>query len=636
MPFGQTEPAFNKDVAFYVFTMPMLNFVHGWLLGAAITILIATLVLYYINFSLRGAGLKITPGLKVHLSIIVAILMFVLAWGHWLDRWELALSGQGAVFGAAYTDINARKPALLILTIIAAGSGVLILVNAYLRGLRLLIGAVALWIVMAVVLGSLWPATMQQFTVDPNEFVKEAPYIERNIAFTRSGFALDRIEEVFYPAEPAVVTEALIEENLQTINNIRLWDYRPLSDVYKQIQLIRPYYDFKDADVDRYTLDGEYRQVLLSAREVAPEKLAPESQTWVNEKLFYTHGIGLAMSPVTDFTPEGRPEFFAKDIPANGVIPITAGASEGEPEILVENPRIYYGENTTSYVAVNTKTDELDYQTEEGELVRTNYFGTGGVRLSSFVRRLAYAWQFGDLNILISGEITGDSLLLYRRAIQERISVIAPFLLLDKDPYIVAADGQLYWIQDAYTTSDHYPYSQPFNTEPVEGAASVAFNYIRNSVKVTVDSFHGALRFYVWDSSDPVMMTYAKIFPGLFLPKAEMSPSLQEHVRYPQDFFTVQARKYIKYHMRDPQNFYNNEDLWAFSNEKFGQSGDLREVGPYYVIMKLPGEETEEFVQLLPYTPNERQNLNRMVGREKRWRQLRQAPGLRLPEGSSR
>ena len=607
VPFGQTEPAFNKDVAFYVFTMPMLNFVHGWLLGAAITILIATLVLYYINFSLRGTGLKITSGLKVHLSIIVAILMFVLAWGHWLDRWELALSGQGAVFGAAYTDIAARKPALLILTIIASGSGVLILVNAYLRGLRLLIGAVALWIVMAVVLGGLWPATMQQYTVNPNEFIKEAPYIERNIAFTRSGFALDRIEEAFYPAEPARVTERLIEEHSQTISNIRLWDSRPLSDVYKQIQLIRPYYDFKDADVDRYTLGGEYRQVLLSAREVAPEKLAAESRTWVNEKLIYTHGIGLAMSPVTDFTPEGRPEFFAKDIPANGVIPISA--SEGEPEILVENPRIYYGENTTNYVVANTNTDELDYQTEEGELLRTNYFGTGGVRLSSFIRRLAYAWQFGDLNILISGEITGDSLLLYHRAVQERISVVAPFLLLDNDPYIVAADGQLYWIQDAYTTSDHYPYSQPYNTEPVEREASVAFNYIRNSVKVTVDSFHGALRFYLWDSSDPVVMTYAKIFPDLFLPKSEMSPSLREHVRYPQDFFTVQARKYIKYHMRDPQSFYNNEDLWAFSNEKFGQSADLKEVGPYYVIMKLPGEETEEFVQLLPYTPNERQNL---------------------------
>ena len=477
----------------------------------------------------------------------------------------------------------------------------LILINAYLRGLRLLVGGVALWIAMAILLSAAWPAAMQQFTVNPNEFVKEGKYIARNIEFTRSGFGIEieAVEEVFYPAE-ATLTKELIDQNPETINNIRLWDFRPLSDVYKQIQLIRPYYDFKDADVDRYTVNGEYKQVLLSAREVAPEKLELESQTWVNRKLIYTHGIGLAMSPATEFTPEGRPEFYAKDIPSDGRIPVGVDSPSVEPDFIVDNPRIYYGENTIEYVITNTNTDEVDYQTEELGLVRNNYAGDGGVLLGSFLRRAAYAWEFGDINILISGEINNDSLIQYRRQIQERISTVAPFLLLDNDPYIVATPERLFWMQDAYTISDRYPYSDPVD---------MTFNYMRNSVKITVDAYDGTLRFYIWDTSDPLVQTYAGIFPDLFVPKESMPASLQDHVRYPQDLFAIQAQKFIKYHMRESQDFYNNEDLWAFANEKFGQSETLQVVLPYYVIMKLPGEEKEEFVQLIPFTPNQRQNL---------------------------
>ena len=601
VPFGTLDPVFNKDISFFVFSLPVYSFIQGWLLGVAIIIVLATGAMYFVNFNLRGIAFSLTTPMKIQASVIIGILMFVLAWGHWLDRWELVLSDQGAVFGAAYADIHARRPALLILTIIAGASGVLMFANAYLRGVRLLVGAAALWIVMAIALAAVWPALMQQFTVNPNEFVKEAPYIARNIQFTRQGFGLDGIEEAFYQAETSVTAED-VAENTQTVKNIRLWDPRPLSDVYKQIQLIRPYYDFKDADVDRYTIDGEYRQVLLSAREVAPEKLEEESQTWVNRRLIYTHGIGLAMSPATDFTPEGRPEFFAKDIPTDGVIPIASSAS-ADVALQVDNPRIYYGENTVDYVIVNTNTDELDYQTELGELFRNNYSGRGGVRLSSFLRRLAYAWQFADINILISGEITGDSLIQYRREIRERISTVAPFLVLDGDPYIVAAE-RLFWMQDAYTVTDHYPYSDMLG-DP-EG---VSLNYMRNSVKVTVDAFDGTLRFHIWDRSDPIVKTYEKVFPSLFVPKDELPPSLQAHVRYPQDLFAIQAEKYAKYHMRDPQIFYNNEDLWAIPNEKFGQSESLQPVEPYYVIMKLPGEDEVEFVQLLPYTPNQRQNL---------------------------
>lgn len=599
-PFGQAEPVFGQDAGFYVFTLPMLSFLQGWILGVLLLTLIATVAFYFLRYSMQGRRLDLNEtGVKIHLSILAALVMFTIGFGHWIDRWDLLLSAEGAVFGAAYADVNARMPALLIMTIIAVAAGILMLANTYFSGRRLLIGAFALWFVANIVLGTLWPNLIQQFTVNPNEFVREAQYIERNIQFTRMAYGLDRVSEEFYPAETEVNTE-VIQRNPQTINNIRLWDYRPLSDVYKQIQLIRPYYDFRDADVDRYEVGGELRQVLLSAREVAPEKLDAGTQNWTNTRLVYTHGMGIAMSPVTEFTPEGRPEFFAKDIPADGVIPIQAVDAEGSPELLVSNPRIYYGENTIDYVIANTLQEELDYQTESGELFRTNYNGHGGVQLSSVFRRMAYAWQFADVNILISGQITGDSRLQYRRAIQERIHTVAPFLLLDQDPYIVAAEGGLFWIQDAYTHTDRYPYSDPLGGD---------LNYMRNSVKITVDAFTGDLRFYVWDESDSIIRTYERIFPDLFLSQDEMPESLRSHVRYPQDFFRIQAEKYIRYHMQEPQNFYNNEDLWAVSEEKFGQGDALQQVEPYYVIMKLPGEEKEEFVLLLPYTPNERQNL---------------------------
>ena len=601
--FGQTDPVYGQDLSFYIFSLPVYSFIQGWILGLGIVTLIGTIALHFINYTLRGASYEFTGRVIIHLSIIGAIMMLTIAAGHWLDTWALVLSEDGAVFGAAYADLSARQPALRIMTIVAVAAAILMLANIYFRGLRIVIGSVVMWIVLGLVLSTAWPAFIQQFRVTPNEFAKEQPYISRNIEFTRDAFALNRIEEDFYPAESEVSAE-LIQDNLKTVNNIRLWDYRPLSDVYRQIQLIRLYYDFKDADVDRYTIGGEYRQVLLSAREVAPENLDPDSQNWVNNTLVYTHGIGIAMSPVTEFTPEGRPEFFAKDIPVDGAIPIGLQDGITPPELIVDNPRIYYGENTLNYVVVNSNTDELDYQTAEGDLFRTRYSGQGGVQLSSVFRRLAYAWHFGDFNILISGEIIPESRIQYNRAIQERVNKATPFLLLDRDPYIVAADGRLIWVQDAYTTSDHYPYSDPIG-DPATGQ----INYMRNSVKVTIDAYDGSLAYYIWDETDPVVRTYARIFPDLFKSKDEMPEGLKEHVRYPQDFFTVQAERYLKYHMQDPENFYNNEDLWAIPNEKFGQESTVQEVEPYYVIMRLPEEEEEEFVLLMPYTPSQRQNL---------------------------
>ena len=602
--FDTPDPVYGKDVSFYVFSLPLYRVIQGWLLGAGAVILLATLARCFANFSFRGVGFDVTTGLKVQVSIIAAIIMFVLAMGHWLDRWALLLSDQGLVFGATYTDLEARKAALFLLTIFAVTAGLLILVNGYMRGIRLLVGGIALWLVMTILLGTLWPNAVQRFTVTPNELDKEEIYIGRNIEFTRRGFGLADVAERLYPVEPSLTAE-LVNQNVATIDNIRLWDRLPISAVYRFDQVIRPYYDFLEADVDRYVVGGEYRQVMLAAREVALEKLAvenPESQTWINKRLRYTHGFGLAMSPVTEFTEKGRPEFFAKDIPSDGTISVQPKSPIEQPETVIANPRIYYGEQTTDYVLVNTNTPELDYQAS-GELSpeSVQYYGSGGVPIGSFIRRVAYAWQMADLNILITEEVTPDSRIQYRRAIQERISTVAPFLRLDEDPYIVAAEGQMIWVQDAYTTTDGYPYSQPLGG----GGLAKSFNYIRNSVKVTVDAFDGTLTFYIWDPTDPLVRTYSAIYPDLFVSRDEMPDSLRAHVRYPQDLFGFQAATYLKYHMQVPSDFYNLEDIWSLPREKFGQSGDLQPVDPYYVIMKIPGEEQEEFVLLLPYTRNE-------------------------------
>ena len=598
--FGVTEPVFGRDVGFYIFTLPLLDTVRSWVFTASITIGLLTLLVYFINFNLRGVGFLFTGPFKIHISIIAAIIMFTLAAGHWIDRWELVLSESGVVYGAAYADVNARMPALLIMTIVAAVGGVLMIVNAYQRGIRVMVGAVALWVLMSLILTVGWPNALQRFAVNPNEFTREAEYIERNINLTRKAFGLDAISTQSYPAVPNLAPEVL-DANAVTVENIRLWDNGPVSDVYKQIQKIRLYYDFNVADVDRYTVNGHYRQVMVAAREVSPDDLGDEAQTWVNRRLRYTHGFGIAMSPVTEFTSEGRPEFFAKDIPADGVIAVQAEGQSTPPETVIDNPRIYYGEQTTEYVVVNTNTEELDYQV--GEETRNNrYDGAGGVKIGSFINRLAFAWHFGDLNLFISGEINNVSRIQYRRQIAERVSTIAPFLRLDDDPYIVAAEGRLFWIQDAYTVSDHYPYSDPVSSV---GDSEEGFNYIRNSVKVTIDAYDGTPTFYVVDDSDPLVRAYQSMFPKLFVPFEQMPDSLKSHIRYPLDIFAVQAEKYLRYHMLDPRDFYNLEDIWTIATEKFGQGAtQLQPVEPYRAIMKLPGEDRAEFVLLNPFTRN--------------------------------
>ena len=579
--FGIVEPLLGRDVAFYVFSLPFYHYIQGWLLWALVITLIFTAFVYGLNFGFRPSS--VTTGARGHLLALGASIFILIAWNYQLKVFDLVYSDRGVVFGAGYTDVHAQWLAWRILLIISIICALLLLVNIFRRFKNSLLITVGIWIISAILFGSVYPAMVQRFQVEPSELAKERPYIERNINLTRLAFGLDRIEEKDIPVE-LMPSEEDIAQNSATINNIRLWDYRPIKDTYNQIQSIRLYYDFNDTDVDRYVVDGSYRQVILAAREISPEKLASEAQTWVNRSLQFTHGYGVTMSPVNEVSDEGLPALWVRDVPPIGKVEI------GRPEI-------YYGESTNNYVIVNTRVEEFDYPKGDTN-VYTTYIGSSGIRLDSFIRKLAYAWEFGDINILISGELKSESQLLYRRHIQERVQHIAPFLKLDSDPYIVVSEGKLYWVQDAYTTSTRYPYSQPIP----EG-----INYIRNSVKVIIDAYDGSVTFYLIDPDDALAKTYATIFPSLFTPIEEMTASLRAHLRYPVDFFKTQVSVYRTYHMTDPRVFYNKEDMWAVPTEIYGDAE--RTMEPYYVIMKLPGEEGEEFLLLLPLNPSQKDNM---------------------------
>jgi len=581
-PFGITDPVFYKEASFYIFSLPFLSFIRSWLLGALIVTLLGSVGVYVVSYAVKRFKFDSARSVLVHLAGLVIAILALSAWSYWLGIWELVFSTRGVVFGASYADIHAKLPAqwiLLSVVLICIG---LALISVLRRNFRWFLYGIGGWIVVAIIVGAIFPAVVQRFQVQPNELARETPYIEYNIQFTREAFALDQVEEQPFPAEETPSSQD-VEQNQVTINNIRLWDHRPLKDTYNQIQSIRLYYDFNDVDVDRYTIDGEYRQVMLSARELSAEKLAEEAQTWVNRRLQFTHGYGIALSPVNEITTQGLPNLLIKDIP-----PV------GSPNI--EQPQIYFGEKTTHYVIVKTKTEEFDYPMGD-ENVYGYYQGEGGVGLGGFVRRLAYAWQFGDLNILISNELTPESRVLYYRNIKDRVNHLAPFLKLDNDPYLVVMDGRLFWIQDAYTTSNRYPYSQPL---------SGGLNYIRNSVKVVIDAYNGSATFYITDPDDALIRTYQAIFPQLFVSAEQMPDYLRAHWRYPEDMFNIQARVYQSYHMRDARVFYNKEDLWAMPKEVY--AGSEQPMEPYYVIMRLPNEEKEEFLLMLPFTPVNKNN----------------------------
>jgi len=576
--FDLVDPIFNLDSGFYVFALPVWRFVQSWLIGLLVLCVIGVGAIYGISLSLqRSTFSSLSQGVRAHLSVLACLFLLLMAANYTLETWDLVHSPRGAVFGGGYTDVTAQLFALRVLTGLALLTAVLFLASVFLRSFTLPVGGLGVLLAAAILLGNLYPSFVQRFEVVPNELEKERPYIAQNIRFTRYGFGLDRIGDRPFGGD-AALTRAAIDRNPDTIQNIRIWDPNPLRETYNQIQSIRLYYDFLDVDVDRYVIDGKYRQVMLSVRELSPEKLASQAQTWVNQRLVFTHGYGVTFSPVNEVSQEGLPRLLIQDVPPTGFMEIN-------------RPEVYYGEKPDKYVVVKAITEEFDYPKGEAN-VNTTYQEESGVRLSSPLRRLAFAWRFGDMNLLISSQLTPESSVLFYRQIRQRVAQIAPFLTLDRDPYIAVVDGRLVWLLDAYTTTDKLPYAERYQKR---------FNYIRNSVKVTVDAYTGAVSFYVAEPTDPLIQTYARIFPTLFRSLDEMSPAIRAHLRYPEDLFLAQAEMYRTYHVNDPQTFYNREDIYSLPLEIRGDQE--QEVRPYYVIMRLPGEQREEFLLMLPFTP---------------------------------
>jgi uncharacterized membrane protein (UPF0182 family) len=581
-PSGLADPLFGKDISFYLFQYPFIDAVNTTVRGliAVSALLTALVYLFRGGIVFLGKFLTIESAVKRHLGVLMSLYLLSLSLGFYLDRYGTLLTEHSVLFGASYTDVHARLFALSVMAVLGVAAAAIVPVFATRRSLLVPIITLGA-LIAAYFLGlKVYPEAIQSFQVSPNESVLEKPYIADHIRFTRYGFGLENMELQPFAANKEL-TFTDIKKNLSTIQNIRLWDEEPLLKTYSQLQQIRTYYHFNDVDNDRYTVNGNYLQVMLSPRELSYADLPGKS--WINERLVFTHGFGLALGPVSGITKEGLPEFYIKDIP-----PVSSAGPK------VTRPEIYYGESPNDYVIVNTKTREFGYPTT-GENVYSVYDGKGGVRLGSALSRLLYAVYFGNLKIILSSDVTDESRILYNRRIIKRVSAIAPFLSYDPDPYLVIKDdGRLAWIIDAYTQSSALPYSKP-----LPGGA----NYIRNSVKAVVDAYDGSVSFYVVDNKDILVRTYGAVFPTLFRPLDEMPADLRRHIRYPRALLKIQARMFSTFHMTDPSVFYNKEDLWEIPSYR------QKTMDPYYLITKLPGHSEEEFILLLPFTPSKRDNL---------------------------
>lgn len=583
VPFDRTDPVFNKDFSFYIFTLPALELLRSWLLNVTVTIMFASAAIYFVAALLRGKRLSFEGGMRIHLLLMGSLFMVLVAAGYWFERYELLYSPAGAVFGVGFTDGHVTLPALTLLAAASLACAVIIVAGIRSWNNRSLLIIPAALVGLHILAGSVIPAMVQRLYVEPSELAREEPFLAHNIELTREAYNLTELQSRSHPALGSL-DMATVRANQGTIRNVRLWDEGPLLQSYNQIQFFRLYYDFLAVHTDRYRVDGELRQVMLATRELSAEKLPDEAQRWVNRHLQFTHGYGVAVTPVTEVDQGGRPGFFLKDVPPRG-------------RLTLERPEIYYGLKSLDYLIVQSGMREFNYPGPVGP-VYTRYDGTGGIPLNSLTRRALFALMFMDLNILISGEILPESRIQYRRTVPERFSAVTPFLLRDGEAYPVIADGRLLWIQDAYTRTARYPYATPWQNE---------FNYIRNSVKAVVDAYHGTMDFYVSDSSDPLIRTYQAIFPDLFKPMSEMPGYLRDHLRYPLDLFTVQTQMLLQYHMEDPTIFYNKEDQWSIPvQSSFGTTEDLK---PYYIVARLPGEPREEFLLIQPFTPSSRHNL---------------------------
>lgn len=586
--FGIADPAFGRDVSYYTFVLPFYLFLKSWSMGTIILSIVAVGFIYLLsgNVKFEQNKFSISDQAKKHILTLVMLIAIIIAWSYWLKGYQLLFSKRGLIFGASFTDLKVVRYSYYFMIAVSLFTALLTFSGARKRQFKQPLIGYGILIGAAILFTGIIPGVSQQISVKPNELVKELPYIKHNINFTRKGFNLDIIERESFPvAESLSLADFSPEGGVK--KHIRLWDHRPLKSTFSQIQEFRLYYDFYDVDVDRYTFGDDYRQVMLSAREINYDQISQEAKTWVNEKLQFTHGYGAVMSPVNEIGEEGLPNLIVKDIPPKVTVPLE-----------FNRPEIYYGELTETYAIVNTKLAEFDYPAGDSN-VTTRYEGLGGLPIKNSFRRLLLAIQLRSIEIIFTRYLNADSRIMLYRSIQQRVPKIAPFLRYDPDPYLVIHDGRLFWIYDAYTMTDQFPYSTPHRD---------GYNYIRNAVKVTVDAYNGDVTYYVINRKDPVIQTYMKIFPEMFRDFSDMPQGLKHHIRYPMYIFSIQAELYSTYHMTDPQVFYNKEDKWTIPQEIYGETET--QMIPYYTIIKFPDATgKEEFVLILPFTPVNKNNM---------------------------
>lgn len=603
--FNIKDPIFNNDISFYVFVLPLLKSVVGLLLFLIIMLLILTFMAYVMLFSFRRGNStefdsddlfrsrripsflnnKALKNAVFQLGVLGSSILVILGINLWLNTYELLYSSRGVIFGAGFTDVNITLWVYRAMAVASLIYAFIFLMSIRRRSFKKAV--IGLVVLLAIsIIGNIAGGLVQRFIVEPDEISKEEKYIEYHIEYTQKAYGLDDVEEREFPVSQDLTKEDLLE-NQDIVNNIRINDYLPIAQTYNQLQAIRLYYTFNDVDIDRYMVDGKYTQVFLSARELDQESL--QTVTWINKHLKYTHGYGIVLSPVNAVTASGQPDLLIKNIP-----PVS------DSDLKIERPEIYFGESTNDYIIVNTDEMEFDYP-EGSDNKHTTYEGTAGIELKG-INRLLYAIREKNYKILVSSNINSDSRIVMYRNIMDRVNRIAPFMEYDEDPYIVLNqdDGKLYWIIDGYTVTDKYPYSKPYSEK-------TDINYIRNSVKVVIDAYNGTTRFYIFDGDDPIVQTYKKIFPDLFVDGSEMPQGLLSHIRYPQTFFDIQSEVYRIYHIDNPMVFYNEEDLWDIAQEKY--MSDVLQVESNYVMFKLPDEEKVEFLLTVPYTPRTKPNM---------------------------
>lgn len=639
VPFKVDDPLYGRDISFYVFRLPFLSYVIDWLFVAFVLVLLLTAVAHYLNGGIRlqSALQRVTPQVKAHVSVLLGMIALTKAAGYYLQRFELNFSTSGFVHGAGYTDVNARQKALGLLTLIMIAAFVLVIANIWRRGWALPGVATVAWAVSAFAAGILYPTYVQNVTVNPAENARERPYIVRNIEATRAAYGIEGVKETPYQYTESL-TAGDLEKNAASVRNIRLWDPSRLVATYQGLQELRSFYRFSDVDIDRYVVDDQVRSVVLAVRGLDTEGI-PGRKAWVNTHLQYTHGYGAVLSSANAVDSDGRPDFLVSNIPP-----------QGEPALSEDGARVYFSESLDGYAIVNTKQREIDYQTS-GEPETTSYTGDAGVQLSSSARRMAFALRFWDANTLLSSQLTRQSRVIFKRDIHERVRAAAPFLSFDSDPYPVVVEGRIFYVQDAYTTTSRYPYSQRVDSSGLRLGSDLrdgGFNYARNSVKVVIDAFNGTTTFYVWDDEDPLVQAYQHAFPALFTSRERMPAEMRAHMRYPEDLFRVQANMYAKYHVTNPNTFFASNDDWNIAQDpgtgrvsdrlRTGDSGTgsggtdagsgsgspatsslvagagrVERIEPTYVLLQLPGDAEPSFVILQPFVPGSRDDRQRIL-----------------------